>query len=122
LKAPGLALLAARMGECERRLGDYRQAELALKRAISIAGPVPELYDELGEIYVSMKKPRPAAEALEMAAGLDGGSAGRWIKSARALEAAGLAAAARDSARRALECDPGNTDALALKKRLFAKP
>jgi tetratricopeptide (TPR) repeat protein len=113
-EAPGLPGLWARVADADRRLGDLTGAERALGRALTHSGPNAELYDRLAAVYSAMKRPDLAATALEMAAGLDEAGAARWIKAARALEAAGQRARAADCVRRALDREPGNAGAKTL--------
>ncbi len=117
---PGLPALVVAMAKCHLRLKEFRIAERRYQQAISMAGPLPDLYDSLGRTYQGMKLPRPAAEAFERAAGFDADNAARWIKAARALERAGLNAAARAAIRRALVREPGNRRARAIADRLPA--
>jgi tetratricopeptide (TPR) repeat protein len=118
MKAPGLPVLAYGIARCYRSLGEPLKAEKELRRAITMAGPDPILYEALGEILEALKDPRLAALAFEQAAGLDGSSARRWIRAARALKAAGNAPAAAAALSRALAIEPGNPQARALQGKI----
>ncbi|MEK7476411.1 MAG: tetratricopeptide repeat protein [Candidatus Coatesbacteria bacterium] len=120
--APGLAGLWTRLAEADRRLGDPAAAERALGRAMRCAGDNAEIHDRLGDLFAATKRPGMAANAFEIAAGLDEGSAPRWLKAARALDRAGQRARAAACARRALDRDPGNGEAAALADRPGDRP
>lgn len=115
---PGLPALDAAIARCHLRLGELEAAERSFLRAISQAGPVPDLYDSLGETYRALGRRADAAASFERAAGFDPDSAERWIKAARALDAAGLATAARAAVRRALAREPADPRALKLERRM----
>jgi len=121
-QAPSLAGLWTRIADADRTLGNPAGAERALGRALRCAGDSPEIYDRLGGLYAAMKRLGLAATALETAAGLDESSVPRWLKAARALEAAGARPRAAACVRRALDREPGTREAAALASRLGGAP
>jgi len=116
--APGLPALSFGAARCYLALREPSKAVQELRRAIGQAGADPVLYEAMGETCESLKDRRQAALAFEQAAGLDGSSARRWIRAARALHAAGNAPAAAAAVSRALALEPGNPEASELRTRL----
>lgn len=112
---PGLPALAERIAKCHARLGDFSKAESFMERAIMLAGPLPDLYQGLGEIYEAGGQAENAVDAFEKAAALDSGNAARWVLLARACRRQGDKEKTAAAIGYALAADPGNKEALALK-------
>lgn len=94
-----------RLGALRMERGDGEGAELALRRASSLAGPErPEPHVALGELYLQLERPTTALVHAERAVQLDGGSRAWFVRGRAHLELGELERAAQDF-RKATELD-----------------
>ena len=98
------------LGVAQVALDKSEQGIAALKRSLAL-DPTPEVHYDLGLAYFKQDQKGPALEQLEIATNLRPNFYLAWMYKGRVLAALGQSAAAKQALIRALEIDPGHTQA-----------